>query len=252
MIDASIFIGKPIPFNSKININVPKVKDVIGNRNYPFYSSIFTISQEDIWDRIAEQQGKEITGMPIENAVTPFEYLLLNYYGSDLLKEKIIEAFYFWTGEKVRIYPEKKKILFVSSLANAKSPSDLMILTEDNYFNFQNCIRIAENKEILEPPDPDINPKVAMIKAKGRLREKIKNKHGNKSNIPISKIIVALCCMGIGLNPLNIGEIPYPCIDEIFKMMQDKEKYEADFKIATSGFNTKKIYPKYWINNKNN
>jgi hypothetical protein len=55
--------------------------------------------------------------------------------------------------------------------------------------------------------------------------------------------------MGIGINPLNIGEIPYPAINEIFSMMQAKEKYETDLKVATAGFGNSKVKPKYWIKN---
>jgi hypothetical protein len=30
---------------------------------------------------------------------------------------------------------------------------------------------------------------------------------------------VAICCMGIGITPLNIGEMSYAAIGEIMKMM---------------------------------
>ena len=56
--------------------------------------------------------------------------------------------------------------------------------------------------------------------------------------------------MNLGLNPLNIGEIPYPAVSPLFSMAQDKEKYETDLKIATAGFGNKKVKPKYWIQNK--
>ena len=61
-------------------------------------------------------------------------------------------------------------------------------------------------------------------------------------------MLTALCCSGIGLNPLNIGEITFPAMNEIFKMFQQKEKYETDLRVATAGFGNKKVKPKYWIN----
>jgi hypothetical protein len=58
--------------------------------------------------------------------------------------------------------------------------------------------------------------------------------------------------MNLGLNPLNIGEIPYPSAARLFELAQNKEKYETDLRIATAGFGNSKVKPKYWIKNSDN
>ena len=55
--------------------------------------------------------------------------------------------------------------------------------------------------------------------------------------------------MGIGLTPLNIGEMSYAAIGPIMAMMQDKEKYDVDIRSLLAGADSKKIKPKYWIRN---
>ena len=55
--------------------------------------------------------------------------------------------------------------------------------------------------------------------------------------------------MGIGLTPLNIGEMSYASVGTLMKMMQDKEKYDLDIRSLLAGADSKKIKPKYWIRN---
>ena len=48
------------------------------------------------------------------------------------------------------------------------------------------------------------------MKAKARYRDKIKAKKGN--GLDLGTTLVSICCMGIGLTPLNIGKISYASI----------------------------------------
>lgn len=159
------------------------------------------------------------------------------------------EAFELFTHEHVRIIPTSKTVLFTDGIEEIKEARFLRILTEEDFFAFQNMVRTVVGYDTVEPPNPNENPRVALIKAKGRLRERVKRKKGNKNGISIDTMLAALCCMSIGLTPLNIGEIPYPAASKLFAMAQDKEKYETDLRVATAGFGNKKVKPKYWIKN---
>ena len=61
--------------------------------------------------------------------------------------------------------------------------------------------------------------------------------------------LTSICCMGLGINPLNIGEMSYVAFRAIMDMYQDKEKYDLDVKTILAGGDSKKIKPKYWIKN---
>jgi hypothetical protein len=104
----------------------------------------------------------------------------------------------------------------------------------------------------VEPPkalDPNENPKIAEIKRKARERDRIKAKQGNKNGLTLSTCMIAICCMGIGITPLNVGELSYASMAPIMDMMQEKEKYDIDIRSLLAGADSKKIKPKYWIRN---
>jgi hypothetical protein len=55
--------------------------------------------------------------------------------------------------------------------------------------------------------------------------------------------------MGIGITPLNIGEMSYVAMETIMSVYQNKEKYTLDVDSLLAGADSKKIKPKYWIRN---
>ena len=83
------------------------------------------------------------------------------------------------------------------------------------------------------------------MKAKARLRDRVKAKKG--MGLSLGDSLVSICCMGIGLTPLNIGEISYAALGKIIDRYQKKEAYETDIQSILAGADAKKIHPKYWI-----
>lgn len=252
MIDIRTFLGKGILFFSDIYVYPPKLEETY-DKDFNLWMSLLTLSQEDIWDNIIKKEGREL-GEKVENALTPFETLLVSCYENELLLKKMEEGIKFFTHKTVKILPKLKIILFTEGIEKIKS-SELILnqvktINKDNYFLFQNLVRQAMGKDKVEMPNPNENPVVARIKAKGRERERIKQKNGNKSAIPFILILVAICCMGIGFTPLNIGEIPFAAIDPLFKLYQNKEEYLVSVMAATGGLGNSKIKPKYWIREK--
>ena len=63
--------------------------------------------------------------------------------------------------------------------------------------------------------------------------------------------LVAICCMGIGLNPLNIGEISYASVGWLTNTYQRQERYDIDIRSLIGGADRKKVHPEYWIQNLN-
>ena len=250
--NAAVFIGQPLHFRKGIDVYPPLIKDMLSLTYYSSAVQIFTTSQEDIWDMIAEKNGKAPDGTPITDAPTPFELMLNNQYHHPEIMKITEKAFELFTHEKVRIIPESKIILFTNGIEEVKEARFLRTIEESDFFDFQNLVRQVVGKDPVEPPNPHEKPKIAIIKAKGRLRERIKQKKGNQNSISLDTLLGALCCMNLGLNPLNIGEIPYPSAARLFELAQDKEKYETDLRIATAGFGNSKVKPKYWIKNSDN
>ena len=242
------FIGYPKQFRKDIEIYPPKVKDVIANNFFGVYERMLTYSQEEVEDELMEA-GKKLDTYP-----TPLEYLLNNAYHSEQYREKAKEAFEFFTHQKVEFLYEIKTIVFGDIneiIKNVSEVSDLILLTEDDFFGFQNEIRIACGKKIVEPPNPNEHPRIKEMKRKARFRDRAKAKQAakGKGGISLFTMLVSICCMGIGITPLNIGEMSYVALIAILRKYQEKEKYRLDIDSLLAGADSKKINPKYWINN---
>lgn len=221
----------------------PKVKDVLSNQNYPLFSKILTFSQEELEDLYNEQ------GLDMKDLLTPFEYILNNAYNNKEFESSVKNAFLFFIHEEVNILYEQKMII-IGDLKEAKSIKDLRILRESDYFDFQNLVRQAIGDKPVELPDPNEHPRIKEMKAKARFRDRVKAKQGKGPNL--KTLLASICCMGFGLNPLNIGELSYAALPILVATYQEKEKYELDINSLLAGADSKKIKPKYWIRNLEN
>ena len=242
MIDAAVFIHEPLCYKD-FKIYPPTVREVITNQNFNQYLRIMTFSQEEIEDEFTEKKV-EIKKMP-----TPFEFLLANCCQSDQVKDIAKGAFKFFMHVDVEFLYDLKAVLVggFEDLKNAEKVEDLVLIEEEDFFNIQNLIRRAVGEKEIEKPDLDEDPRVKKIKAKARYRDKIKAKQNN--GISLSTCLVAICCMGIGITPLTIGEMSYAAVPTIMEMYQEKEKYHLDIDSLLAGADSKKIKPKYWIRN---
>ena len=251
MIDPSILIGEPLIYDNKIKIYPPRVKDVVSNPNFSIFYKILTITQEDVKEEIGDKLGEG------EKLPEPFEYLMLNCQYINGFSALLRGAFQFFCHTDISFLFEQKKIVLGNKeeiIQNAASIEDIKFLDATDYFNFSNMIRKAYgDKPIkpIEPEDPNEDPRIRRIKEKARERDRIKAKQAGKNGISLSTCLTAICCMGIGLTPLNIGEMSYASVGEIMKTMQSKEKYDIDIRSILAGADSKKVKPKYWIRNTN-
>ena len=248
MIDERILLGFPIDFKDICQVYPPTVNDVVGNKDFGIYQSLFTITQEEL-DK-AFLQDERVNYVP-----TPFQYLLINYHQDEKVKNKIHEAFTFFIHEPVTIVPEIEMLLIGKSEEELDPNIDLeepRLLTEKNYFEFQNIIRQVMGTEVEKEPDleeKDLDPRIKRYKMKIKQSEEIIKKKKSKQAPTLGTLLTAICCMGIGLNPLNIGEISYACVHWLISMEQQKEEYDIDIRALLAGADSKKVKPKYWIKN---
>lgn len=236
----SFFLGYPSEFKQICLIYPPKVKDVACNKNFNIYVRCLAISQEEIEDEFTR------ANLDLKDIPTPFEYLLANAYNNLQFRKAVEEAFDFFTHEKI-IFLFDKKMIALGDLHEVKSVEKLRMLKEEDYFDFQNMIRESIGSKPVEPPRPDEDPRVKRIKAKARYREYIKAKHGK--GLSLQTTLASISCMGMGLNPLNIGELSYAAIPVLIGTYQQKEKYNLDVDSLLAGADSKKVHPVYWIKN---
>ena len=248
MINDKVFLGFPINFKDICKVYPPKVNDVVGNDHFDVYFSLFTVTQENL-DEIYSKD-KTVKVIP-----TPFQYLMMNYYSEEEMRSYIEEAFSFFIHEPVTIVPEIEMLLIGKSEDELDPDVDLenpRLLTEENYFDFQNYIRIVTGQKEKKQPNPDEideDPRIKRWKLKVKEREKVLNRKKTKVAPTLGTLLAAICCMGIGLNPLNSGEISYACVHWLVAMYQQNEEYNVDIRALLAGADSKKVKPKYWIKN---
>ena len=240
MINIGFLLGYPVDFKHICMVYPPKVKDVVTNQNYNIYSRLLTFSQEEIEDEYVKAQ------LDLKELLSPFEYILNNAYNNPQFKQLLEQAFFLFTHEQIMILFEQKQIV-IGDIKEIKSVNELRILKEEDYFEFQNLIREAIGGKMIPPPNPNEDPRVKAIKAKARYRDYLKAKQGKGLNLKTT--LSSICCMGFGLNPLNIGELSYAAIPALIATYQEKEKYELDVDSLLAGADAKKVKPKYWIRN---
>lgn len=266
MIDARVFIKYPIEFQNICKLYPPTVEDVIGDDSFKIYHGLLTTTQEDLDDIYAPEEQNEFqiplnpaerTSAAFQSRVsqhipTPFEYLLINYYQSEEIRQNLHKGFMKLTHEPITVVPEIKLFLIGKSEDELDPDIDLenpRVLNDENFFDFQNMIRTIMGEKLVEPYDVTEDPRIRRIKALGRLREKRKAELEGSKSPTLGTLLAAICCMGIGLTPLNIGEMSYACVNWLIGMYQQNEEYDVDIRALLAGADSKKVKPKYWIKN---
>lgn len=243
MTNEIFFLKLPCSFEKICKIYPPSVNDIFSNKLFGLYRKLLTTSQEEIED-IYVEKGIE------DPAPTPLEYLLSVAYQDKNIENLVKESFFFFTKEEITFVYEEKMIIVgdVSEvIKKISSIEELNLINETNFFEFQNLIRESLGEKSIEAPNPNEDPRVKRIKAKARYRDNLKAKQGMGLNSLAT--LASICCMGFGLNPLNIGEISYASIPVLIRFYQEKDKYETDVKSLLAGADSKKVKPKNWIRN---
>ena len=108
-------------------------------------------------------------------------------------------------------------------------------------------VREACGMERIKPANPNEDPRIKALKAKARYRDQVKAKQGKGLNLKTT--LTAICCMGLGINPLNIGELSYSAINTLVQFYQNKEEYELNIQSLLAGADSKKVQLKHWMRN---
>ena len=244
MINSYAFLALPIR-KKNYSVYPPTLNDSLNNPNFTQWEGLFTTSQEELEDSIHEHNPSYDGPIP-----TPWLFLLGSAYEDKEFENKIREAFRFFLHEEITILYENQVIVLGNleeELTKVSNAEELRIIDEEEFFNLQNTVRTSLGMTPVEKPDPDESPRIKRMKAKARLRDRVKAKKG--MGLSLGDSLVSICCMGIGLTPLNIGEISYAALGKIIDRYQKKEAYETDIQSILAGADAKKIHPKYWITN---
>lgn len=244
MIDLNGFLAIPFDFKGKCKIYPPTVRQTLEDVFFPQYRRLLTISQEELEDEFA----RAVKGDLKETVPSVYDYLFLNIKNDIRFAAVAKKAFEFFIREEVNFLPDLKIVVIGSlekEIKKTKNVENLRLIKEEDFFDFRNAVRRSLGDKPLELPNPNEHPRIKMMKAKARYRDYIKAKKG--LGIDLGTLLASICCMNMGLNPLNIGEISYASVKNLIDVYQEKEKYETEVRSLQAGADPKKVKPKYWI-----
>ena len=205
---------------------------------------VLTMTCEDIEDAFFPNQEID----PNVTIPTPFENLLDCCAKDKGYKKLVADAIYYFTHKKASVDVEEQMIIIgdVETLLSLTEISELPIIDESNYFAFQNIIRSCLGDEQKKEDKLEKNIRLRKMKAKARYRDRVKAKQGG--GITLEDSLTSICCMGIGINPLNIREMSYASMTKLMSKFQQKERYDIDIRSLIAGADAKKVKPQYWMN----
>ena len=244
MIEPRAFLGLPIAFDNVCQIYAPRIKEILAEPNYPVYRKLLMSSQEDIEDDFTEMH------LSTSEAPSPFEYLFELSKSDIRLKKMVEDGFKFFIHEPVTLLIDGRLIIvgdLKEELKNAQTVDNLRLIKEEKFFSFQNLLRLSIGEKQVEPYNPDENPRIKYFKAKARLRDRVKANSAN--GLTLGTTLAVICCMDLGINPLNAGELSQASIAILMRYYQEKFKYNIDLKSLLAGADSKKVKPQNWIRN---
>lgn len=230
-----IYLGWTCEFGDVCLLYPPLIGDIlkVGYDNFRLYYGILTTTQEEIQDRFVKNN---IQG----DIPTPFKYLLDMTQFQDGY-EILQNAFRFFVHDRVEFLLESGRIA-IGDL------TEKHFLTEENFEDFQNCIRQLNGDKPIEKEDETIDPRLARMKAKQRLRDRVKAKQAQeKIQYSFSTLMMATCCLGVGVTVFNIDKLPYSTMMKFHQLIAYKDKFETDTASLIAGADSNKVNLEYWV-----
>lgn len=228
-----IYLGWTCDFEDICLLYPPLLGDIVKITYSKFkqYTSLLTTTQEEIQDIYVKQN----IDLP-----TPFQYFMVLSQLPETGK-LVNEALKFFTHETSLFLFERAEIV----IGDLKEKH---LLCEDNFDYFQNCIRELIGEKPIEKIEKDIDPRLARMKAKQRLRDQIKNKQAQeKMGYEFSTLMLSTCCLGVGVTFENIDKLPYATMMKLQELCANKDKFETDMASLIAGADSKKINLEYWV-----
>ena len=189
MIKESFYLGEPVCYKGDIFVYPPTVRQA-KSADFPIYTKLLATSQQDLEDdkfeRIQQKKrnGEEVSQEEIEAPVfTPLEYLLASAYGDERIEQYAKDAIKFFTKADCVFLYDKKTIVLGDIEKTITNPDfkieDIVMLTEDNYLEFQNLIRLSLGYSPVKTEEDysKMDPRKVKMLMKARYRDRIKAKN---------------------------------------------------------------------------
>lgn len=233
-IKAQAYLGIPSILNGVCLIKPFTIKEIMqmGLSKYNGYLGILLMTETEIQSGIKEKTGQEV---PIEE-IQPLKYLLQSAAHDDMFLLELQTIFSTFVQEEVLLLPKINSVLI-------GSPEDRRLITEKNFRDFQDILRIQNRKDYVAAPPEDETPGERKMRL---LREKVaevKKKQAQKNNDGQSLAEMLEIAGTYGIDTENTTLYAFY---GLLRRHQLKEKWQQDIQMICAGADSKKIKTKYW------
>lgn len=238
-IKAQAYLCLPSNLSGVCKVYPMKVKTIVemGYLEYSRRLATLLLTEVEIQNIIKEKTQQEI---PLEE-LHPLEYLLNCAEQSDIFSLELQLMFITFLQEDVLLLPKIKSVL-------VGPPDEKRLITEENFRDFQDILRIQNRKEVKEGPPKNESygeRKMRLLREKvAAAKRKQAEKEGKGGEISFADELEIASVFNI-----NIDECSLYAFYGLLRRHQAEEKYRQDIQMLCAGADSKEIKIKYWGDN---
>lgn len=233
-IKTQAYMGAPSRLNNVCRVYPFTMKEIIemGTTEYNTRLGILLLTEVEIANLIKEKTGEDIP----PDQIHPLSYLLASSEVDDTFLLELQRVFSTFVKEDVLLLPKINSVL-------VGPPDEKRLITEANYRDFQDILRIQNRREFVEPPPANETPGQRKMRL---LREKVaavKKKQAQKKGDGQTLVELLEIAETYGIDIQNHTLYAFY---GLLRRHQLREKWEQDLQVICAGADSKKIKTKYW------
>ena len=233
-IQEQAYVGAPSSFLNICKVYPLTLYEIIemGSSSYNAKLGLLLLNEISIAEIIKEKTGEDIAVETIQ----PLSYLLQNALYDNRFLLELQSCFSTFIKEEVLLLPKINSVLI-------GSPKEKRLITNDNFADFQDILRIQNKKEVKEAPPENESEIARKFRLKREQRDAAKRKQQAKTGEgqTLAELLEIAETFGIDYKNKTIY-----CFYNLLKRHQAKEKWDQDIRMLCAGADSKKLKTKYW------
>lgn len=233
-IQEQAYVGAPSSFLNICKVYPLTLYEIIsmGTNVYNTKLGLLLLTELDIAKIIKEKTGEE----PDLGTIRPLSYLLQSAAHDNLFLLELQSCFSTFIKEDILLLPKINSVL-------VGSPKDRRLITEENFGEFQDILRIQNKKEVKEAPPENESAIARKFRLKREQRDAAKRKQQEKTGEgqPLTDLLEIAETFGIDYKNKTIF-----AFYNLIRRHQAREKWNQDIQMLCAGADSKKLKTKYW------
>ena len=204
----------------------------MGTTIYNSRLGLLLLTETDIAKIVKDKTGQE----PKIEDIYPLSYLIQSAAHDDMFLLELQAAFSTFIKEDILLLPKINAVL-------VGPPQEKRLITNKNFGDFQDILRIQNRKEIKEAPPENESAIARKFRLKREARDAAKRKQQQKNGEgqTLAELLEIAETFGIDFRKHSLY-----AFYGLVQRHQAREKWNQDIQMICAGADSKKIKTKYW------